>query len=592
MTQDRILGEQLEIADVAADIAADPTAIDSIAVGVVNDPAAIASLEAGTDHNNLINGGSPLHFTEASIVHQNIIGAGTNTHALIDAHLAVGSPPIHFTEASIDHDNILNGTGLYSHGAIDTHVGNNTIHFTTLTGLSDVDTAGATTGQVLTYSDSPAGWSPQDASGGGGGGVTNPMTTDLDVGGFAVTAADTVGVGSPVDSAGAVVIESGSSTYAGDGSYAGKLTIKGGDRSWGGYWDTGVIATGSPIDRNSISILGGSGSGYGGGIEIVAGDDGGAQWGEGGNITIVSGAPTHAVNGYGGDVFIQTKDSNISTYAFSTAGDISLIPGNSKWGYAGNVDIKGGDSTNNAYADSTGAAGFVTITGGSIQLPTEGSPILIPGSGSYAVEAGRVVLKGGSGTVGTAVDGGLVTITGGSGGSLSGNGGTVTISGGSAGTGGTGGNIELKPGSGSGGAGEVLLFRDLGLQNWSLRDVGTITYKDENVLTAVGSPPGSSNQVSFLSNTFQTLTLTNVNSIAFSTFGALKTGIYQLRLVDGGTYPPSSWQGIKWQNNTEPTWTASASGDIITFFYDGTPIGSPSSPRNIYYAINVALGFV
>jgi len=38
MAQDKILGEQLEIADVAADIAADPTAIDSIATGVVDDP--------------------------------------------------------------------------------------------------------------------------------------------------------------------------------------------------------------------------------------------------------------------------------------------------------------------------------------------------------------------------------------------------------------------------------------------------------------------------------------------------------------------------------------------------------------------------
>jgi len=462
--------------------------------------------------------------------------------------------------------------------------------------LGDVSAGSPTTGQVLTYSNSPAGWTPQDASGGGGD-VTNPMTSDLDGGGFALITADAVGVGSPPDSALGINIISGSSTYAGgEGSYAGKVTIKGGDRAYGDGTYSGVVATGSPPDRNSISILGGSGSGYGGGVEIIAGDDGGAYWGEGGDITIMSGAPTHAVYGVGGNVFITTKANN-STYAFSTGGYIDIKGGDCKYGYAGDVDISGGNSTNNAYADSTGAAGNVALRGGNIQLPTEGSPILIPGSGEYDVEAGGVFLSGGSGGTDTSAHGGVVIIKGGLGGSLvgnGGNGGTVTIQGGTGSAGGTGGNIELKPGSGSGGAGEVLLFKDLGLQNFNLRDVGTVTYKDENVLTPIGSPPGASNQISFLNNTFQTLTLTNVNSIAFSTFGALDTGIYQLRLVDGGTYPPTSWQAVKWQNNTEPTWTSSASGDIITFFYDGTITqGSPVvTRRNIYYAINVALGFV
>ena len=379
------------------------------------------------------------------------------------------------------------------------------------------------------------------------------------------------------------------------GSYAGKLTLKGGDRAIGSpYWTTGVVPPGSPADHDSISILGGSGAGYGGGVAIVAGNDGGAEFGSGGYVTIAAGMATHAGNSYGGKVNITTAN-HTSTYHYGPAGDISLLAGDSKWAYAGNVIIKGGDSTNNANEYSSGAAGDVRLTGGDIITPTEGSPILVnPNS-----RAGSVVIVGGTSniTAGSASAGGNVSLTGGRGGSIGGNGGVVTISGGAgAGTGGDGGSIELKPGTGTGGGvhGEILSFRDFDMQTHSFRNVGTVTYRDENVLTAVGSPPGSSNQISFLNNTFQTLTLTNINFIAFSTFGALDTGIYQLRLVNGGTHPPTGWQAVKWQNNVEPTWTSSASGDIITFFYDGTITqGSPVVVRrNIYYAINVALGFI
>lgn len=52
-----------------------------------------------------------IHFTEASIVHQNISGAGTNTHAQIDTAITnatnhIANATLHFTEASIDHGSI------------------------------------------------------------------------------------------------------------------------------------------------------------------------------------------------------------------------------------------------------------------------------------------------------------------------------------------------------------------------------------------------------------------------------------------------------------------------------------------------------
>jgi len=62
---------------------------------------------------------------ESNIVHQNLSGAGTNTHTQIDSH--IGDATLHFTEASIDHTAIAN-IGSNSHSTIDSHIGDAAKH--------------------------------------------------------------------------------------------------------------------------------------------------------------------------------------------------------------------------------------------------------------------------------------------------------------------------------------------------------------------------------------------------------------------------------------------------------------------------------
>jgi hypothetical protein len=96
--------------------------------------------EASIDHDNIENVGTnthsqidshiadaTIHFAEGSISHLSIQDIGVNTHDDIDVH--IDDATIHFTEGSIDHDNILN-VGTNTHSQIDSHLADTSIHFT------------------------------------------------------------------------------------------------------------------------------------------------------------------------------------------------------------------------------------------------------------------------------------------------------------------------------------------------------------------------------------------------------------------------------------------------------------------------------
>ena len=284
-----------------------------------------------------------------------------------------------------------------------------------LTDLGDVSAGSPTAGQVLTYSNSPAGWIPAVAS---GGDVTNPMTANLDTGGFnVITATETlpttntdsiqliggdntydnfkVGGNTTVEyNAGNVVIQSGGTTayssdgkaYGAYGSYGasgsplvtpgvpfgnvpGRVIIQGGDMNRSEYWNP---------NYDQINIFGGDNihpywTGFGGSIKIR----GGTGY-TGGSVTI-SGGKSNSVGGEAGIVNVYGGTSYAGSPAPNAAAGVVWLRGGSSYSthVPAFINLQGG----RAYASCTAsAAGNTWIRGGqSDAAGTKGGDLILVG---------------------------------------------------------------------------------------------------------------------------------------------------------------------------------------------------------------------
>lgn len=333
---------------------------------------------------------------------------------------------------------------------------------------------------------------------GGGGGVTNPLSANLDVGGFQIVGADATGS----DPGGSVEIVGGNAVD-GDG---GSAEFVGGESQTG--QGGGVsIGAGQSTDGpggNFNATAGDSATGNGGGIEISAGAGvaggsaelrGGIGSSAGGNATLYGGdSPT----GEGGSVLFQGGEGDTGGGGASIAGggsdngdggDINLTGGYSNNGNGGNVDIsagsgsavgglvsiRGGEGTANGGQveingglGPVGAGGSVSIAGASINLTTVDAGFISAQAGNNAAgNGGSVEFRSGSSDDANggvlffsagegAVDGGRLEFFSGEG--DSGNGGNITFETGQTTTG-NGGDITFT--FGTGGTRDGLFFPNL-----------------------------------------------------------------------------------------------------------------------------------
>ncbi len=119
MAQVKVKGTQIDVQNLANGIANDPVAIGAIATGVTSDIGAVATLDA----DYLRRDGSTLMLGNLDLGVNNLITSGT-----------------------------VDGRDLSADGSIlDSHVADTTIHFSTLTGLSDVIIAAPANGDFLIH---------------------------------------------------------------------------------------------------------------------------------------------------------------------------------------------------------------------------------------------------------------------------------------------------------------------------------------------------------------------------------------------------------------------------------------------------------
>lgn len=149
-------------------VASDAFAMDNMVEG------ATTKILTATERTNIANSvthaaNSTIHFTEASIVHQNISGAGTNTHAQIDTHITTANPHSGSAASGANND-ITSISGLTTALSIAQGGTGQTTQQAAIDALTNV--SAATNEHVLTKDTATGNAVFKAAPAGGGGGYT------------------------------------------------------------------------------------------------------------------------------------------------------------------------------------------------------------------------------------------------------------------------------------------------------------------------------------------------------------------------------------------------------------------------------------
>lgn len=285
------------------------------------------------------------------------------------------------------------------------------------------------------------------AGNGGAGSVAGPGgTVSLSAGDGGTAASGTPGAGGDVYVSGGDAGDDDS----GDPSLGGSIVITAGSGS-----NSELIQCGT---GGSVSVVGGSG-GYGGSSDFV---------GNGGNVAILGGDPgtnDAGVTGNGGTVFITAASA-------------------SSEGNGGSVQIAAGNAGGDAGIDGPGAAGTISVQGGT------GAPAVVTTAGTTG---GAVSIIGGTGGAGAGSaapgEGGVVNIFGGDAGNVlsagAPDGGAVNIRGGfGEGLSGFGGSVSIDAGDANGGAGQ---YGDVNIGGLETTQNVAITAQDDITFAAQGT---------------------------------------------------------------------------------------------------------
>ena len=346
---------------------------------------------------------------------------------------------------------------------------------------------------------------------GGGGGVANPLTADLDTGGYTIiTAAVTTDINSN-----SILIQPGSNTYSGGGKSAGSVNIKGGEGTNGNL-------------PGAVNITGGKNTtSFGNGVNIAGGY--GAT--KGGQVIIQGGY------GYSPD---GISSSRVQIYGGNSGN------GNYK---GGAVEIFGGRNGQNA-----GDGGDVTISGGyGYAGYTAGSVHLEPGNLYEGGTAGSVNVHASQGVSGQASvrlwhDTNAAHTTG--------RYHELAVPGGSPAL----GNVTFTLPADNGTANDVLITDGSGILSYT-SDISVTAFSETaNSIATTGAVTLDASTGTYFYNTATT------GVITFTFSGAAASGrvtIITLELFGGGTNAPVWPASVDWPAATEPTWTTGV--DVVTF---------------------------